>query len=339
MVTNTDDAVVLRANRSTAPAIAAALLFLTEPAAVAVVAVGGDGPLDYPPVEMSLLVPIVAVLVLALIVSRDHATRPLVLTADRLGLTPWSDLEGLSVHTGILGRRVRIRRRVNRIPLVLPAPWGWGRPFDRDVAVLREHAARHGVPFPEKVHRGPSPFAAVAFVLAMIAVVGVQADRRGVIWPWQPVATAYPADGCAALDRSGLGATGDAPPVFGDNLGILERLPMCLRSVPDPHGLDGRIQVDVMLTVGHGDMFQSPVGAARDFYRETREFTDSPVELAGIGDGAFRGVRPDQGRGTATRAAAVLANVVVRVDIDGDGGPTDDTPERVLRAILAEVRT
>jgi hypothetical protein len=212
--------------------------------------------------------------------------------------------------------------------------------FQGDLTVLRDWAARYGVPTIED-RRGRWP----CVLLALLAVAGlagaaVSAAERGVIWPWAPTASAVrPA--CAALQVAGLDRYWPADTRIKE------------RDEQDRHELgeysycwwaprSGRVQdapfVWLSVVVKRHSTYgvSSSIANAITSYTSDRGAGSTPQPVAGLGDEAFMASGSDEVLVEARRS-----NVTVSVDVDLDGDHQEEaqTAARALTtAILDGVR-
>lgn len=172
--------------------------------------VGYEGPVDYVYVEFTLGVGLIAGLLLFLPVfilgrSRERA----VLTVEGMPArrAAWRDVTAIRPVWRGYARLVGVRRRGGR-RLLLRAPVGaWWRPdpgFASRVRTIRRYAAERGASVDGRVPgRWSVPLAVcLAFVVAA-AGAGFAVATRGVVSPWQPVATSVGA-ACGELRAAGL---------------------------------------------------------------------------------------------------------------------------------------
>lgn len=191
--------------------------------------------------------------------------------------------------------------------------------------------------------RRRTPLAVALTMAAVLAVTGLQAARRGVVWPWTPRAVAFPTDVCAAL--AGTGIDQIWPPQqrhlysSGTEDTSSSTFSFCRFTFADGRYSDSRfVSLSVSVDRRRSSLVISPVAAAARTYRSDLAGTRGPRTLAGLGDEAFAGHWSDR-----TRVEGRRADVVVQVQLRADPGAADEEAEvaagrRILTELLAQVR-
>ncbi|RSM56802.1 hypothetical protein DMB66_32805 [Actinoplanes sp. ATCC 53533] len=175
------------------------------------------GPVDYPAyrwlagIAAIMVAALTALFVLPLALGRGTVV---VLTPDGIdsglpipGHIPWSAVVSLRAVCRLEGRQVLLTR-ADGTAVTLYAPWGPGwlpdPTFEREMAELRNWAARYGAVVEPDVQDRRRPAAVIAVAVAsVLATAGVRAAEREVIWPWTPTASHVTA-ACPALQAAGL---------------------------------------------------------------------------------------------------------------------------------------
>jgi hypothetical protein len=336
------------------------LVLEAAPALLAVLAGGvivGSGPLDYraygwltASAAGTVVVLLVPLFVLRLALGRRVSV---VLTPDGIGSglpgsgrIAWSDVVSLHTVWRLAGRHVLLTRRgAPAVRLYAPRGSGWlpDPTFRRELAGFRDWAARYGAGIEQGGQDRRWRAVAIALVvLAVLAMAGVRAADRGVIWPSTPTASRVTA-ACLALQAAGLDRFWPAATrtLYRDEedrhqLGEYSYCLWVSRLGPTQNA--PYIRLSAVLRRHGGFALSSPIAMAVNSYNSDRAAASSPEPVLGLGlgDEAFMSSADDE-----VLVAARRANVTVSVDVDLGLRHQQDAEAAaaaITAAILADIR-
>lgn len=328
----------------------------------------GSGPVDYAFYGrlagfLATLAAVVAVLLVGARL-RLGSRVPVTLTPDGIdsglpmpGLVPWPDVASLRTESHQAERHVLLRRRNGTaVRLYAPRGSGWLRDpaFDREIAEFRRCAADYGVTFdPDRqVRRWPAAVVTLA-VLGVLAIAGVRAADRGVIWPSTPTATASQVTAaCEALQAAGLDRVwpADTRTLDRDDLdrhelgeysycGWRSRLG---RTQDAPYlRIAAVVRRHAAVTVPHAPFAtSSPIAMAIRSYTSERDAESRTKPVPALGDEAFVSTADDEVL-VAARRANVTVSITVYIDVarnPRDPHEVGTAARDLTAAIVASVR-
>jgi hypothetical protein len=231
---------------------------------------------------------------------------------------PWRRIRRLRTVWHPFGRRmvVDVDQAGRLWPMPLGAPgrplWRGGMLFEAQVAAVGEVASRHGLVV---VHEpGPKRWTATVAVLGLLAVGGVAAVARGVIWPWTATLPAV-ADACPAVAAAGLDRywpTSDRELVRDERdvheLGVFS---YCTWTTSRPHRTSRYWRLDVVVRWHGRFVASSAVGNAISAFDAARDELRHPAPVPGLGDEAYVSA------GSAGVVVARRANATVKITLSG----------------------
>jgi hypothetical protein len=339
MIQSTQDSLTLRLGWTVVLdtiVLQAVLFAVYVPAFNAVVT---SGSLDYRTtlVEVGALVTLVVLVGVArgLLQSR----RPLILTAQGVGPLRWPEVTRMLVDQNAGDTHLWLYRETGprwAVPVPRSSLWHPDRRFDRQVERIRAYALAHGahVGPVERTSRRVTILILAGFTAVAMGAIGVQAVRRGVVLPWVPLASSYPASPCDALDVAGLDASwpASARVVAWENSSQLDQKRRTTCVVGGQSGTASQAPLrylSLTIDVFPGDLLGSPISYAGHDYVQDERVRTKPVDLQGVGDEAFLSRAPPLGV-----AEARVANVIVT--LTGDPG-SEPLPVGLILNLLSGV--